>query len=174
MTENSDKNRFTDAGVECVYTKDDYRLYKIENYYQFVKCGYTTGYCCMRNRAEWEQEYMLPLYAIVKILPKGIKIVGGADVGFGTFRYKDNKVIHLKQAREMIDIIDHIYTDDVIENITPKNKWETDLPIQGEEVIPDMWFIRKVSDRVNSAVLRNKKILEIVYQHKHCNNNIDM
>lgn len=169
MTESSDKNRFTEAGLNCVYNKDNIHLYEIETYYQFVKCGSTTGYCCMRNPSEWLKEYRRPLYAIVKILPGGIKIIGGADVGYGTFRYTNNKMIQLNEARKYIDVIDEIYTDSALMSIEPKNKWQTDLPIPGEEVLPDMWFLRGVSDRVNQAMLKNNKVVQAVYQHTIAN-----
>lgn len=158
MTETLNDNRFVRLGCECVYDHEDIVVYKAQqNCDVDILTG--TGWCPVEHLEQGVINYRGPLYAIVKILPNGIKIKGGMDVGFGTLRYVNDKTMSMKHAKQYVGVIDNVYTDDVLLDIQPKTK-------NGEPVLPDMWLLRHVNDRVHAVMSKNKHVIQLLYKQK--------
>jgi hypothetical protein len=155
MIETLEKNRFTDLGGERVYYKDNIVVYKTNNI-NTVDALNGKGWC---PNEPGMKNYIGPLYVIVKILPNGIKIKGGMDTGYGTLRYINDKTMTMEDAKKYIDIIDTVYTDEVLMNITPKMK-------NKKYILPDMWLLRKLNNRINTVIRKNKNIIELLLKQK--------
>ena len=155
MIETLEKNRFTDLGLECVFHEEDIVVYKTDQINMVDKLN-GKGWCPDEPGME---NYIGPLYVIVKILLNGIKIKGGMDVGYGTLRYLNDKTMSMSDAKKYIKIIDTVYTNDVLMKITPKMK-------NKEYILPDMWLLKGLNERINNTISKNKNIIQLLLKQK--------
>ena len=156
MLETLEKNRFTDAGLECIFHEEDIVVYRTD---QINLVNKLNGKGCWCPNEPGIKNYIGPLYAIVKILPNGIKIKGGMDVGYGTLRYINDKTMSMSDAKKYIKIIDTVYTDDVLIKITPKMK-------NKKYILPDMWLLKKLNSRIDTTIRKNTNILQLILKLK--------
>jgi hypothetical protein len=160
MVETMNKNRLTEAGCICTYQWKDFAVYTTDDVNVMNTSTGCNAWCPVEsNRPRGMENYLGPLYAIVKILPTGIRIKGGMDVGYGTLRYLNDKTMSYKHANEYINIVDTIYTDNVLLNIKPKMK-------NGVYILPDMWLLRKLNLRINETICKNKNIIRLLCKQK--------
>jgi len=81
------------------------------------------------------------------------------DVGYGTLRYINDKTMSMEDAKKYIDIINTVYTDDVLMNITPKIK-------NRKYILPDMYLLKKLNNRINATINKNKNIIQLILKQK--------
>ena len=153
------KNKFTAAGCECVHVDGDYRVYKIETLEQAISTTNTTCWCAS-NPKKFDTSHTPHKYVVVKILKNGLsKIIAGVDLGFGLIRMPNNDVITQDRLKPISNIIDHLFTDEVIDSITPKG---TD-----GYMIPDIWIHRNISPRIFQKLIKNCSVVQSIYLSKY-------
>ena len=161
--ETATDNRFTKAGFECVFFKDNIQLYRGKTYEDFLVGSFHTGWCNQDSREKFEEEYSGEyLYTIVKILPNGIKVVGGIDSGYAKITLPNNVDMPFEKMKEYFDAIDFVFTDEVISNIKPFCSFGG----RKDHPIGDVPTLMKLSPRINKAILKNKTIMKIIAEQK--------
>lgn len=153
------KNKFLLAGCECTCFSDEFRVYKIDNIEQARATTNTTCWC-LSTPENFNTSHTQHKYVVVKILSNGMsKIIAGVDLGFGLIRMPNNEVITAERIKPIAHIIDHMFTDEILAGLVPKG---TD-----GYIFPDIWTHRNVSSRINSALLKNSRVVESVYVSKY-------
>ena len=161
--ETATDNRFTKAGFECVFFKDNIQLYRGKTYEDFLVGSFHTGWCNQDSREKFEEEYSGEyLYTIVKILPNGIKVVGAIDSGYAKITLPNNVDMPFEKMKEYFDAIDFVFTDEVISNIKPFCSFGG----RKDHPIGDVPTLMKLSPRINKAILKNKTIMKIIAEQK--------